>query len=261
MNDERELRQLLFEKAGEPTTPTLPPKAVLRRSRLRQLRTVAGGMLASIAVVGLVAVQIGRDDSSTPADAEELAWSHEDGASVARGNDIGTDWELRLPDADPGTFRFSMGGSPAGTSFGLNLRSWAIMPAPAGSFLVATTTADIDHFDVQPHRGDLIRGRWLPEEVDGTEARYWVLPLPGSGSGEIMMGNELPVAISWPPSTRPGPGQVVISGGERGISWALHFRRVPRTRTAFSWTRSRERLQASRLPPVASLPLRTVRSD
>ena len=68
MNDAERFRQLLFEKAGEPTTSVRLPDAVLRRSRLRQLRTIAGGFLASVAVVGLVAVQIGRRDTTTPAD-------------------------------------------------------------------------------------------------------------------------------------------------------------------------------------------------
>jgi hypothetical protein len=60
MNDlERDLRELLRNQAASVDAPTLAPEPVLRRSRRRQIRTVAGGAAATAIVLAAAVVAIG----------------------------------------------------------------------------------------------------------------------------------------------------------------------------------------------------------
>jgi hypothetical protein len=61
MNDlEHDLRELFDRQASSLDTPGLPPKAVLRRGRRRQVGTVVTGVLACIVALGVVAVALGQ---------------------------------------------------------------------------------------------------------------------------------------------------------------------------------------------------------
>jgi hypothetical protein len=59
MNDlERDLHELFEQRATAIDAPVLAPDAVLRRGRRRQVRTVAGGALASVLAIAVAVAAI-----------------------------------------------------------------------------------------------------------------------------------------------------------------------------------------------------------
>jgi hypothetical protein len=74
--------------------------------------------------------------------------------------------------------------------------------------------------------GETLVGRWLPgPDQMGKEGRWWVLPLPGAGSGLSRSSpGDLPIATSWPPGRDPAAGVVAAAGSFDGeISWKIAY--------------------------------------
>ncbi len=75
--------------------------------------------------------------------------------------------------------------------------------------------------------GETLYGRWMPgPDQFGEDSRWWVLPLPGVGSGVVSHGpDDLPTATSWPPGRAPAAGVVSMAGtfGFDDISWKFAY--------------------------------------
>lgn len=240
MNDvERDLRQLLQTKSAElDPIVRLAPREVMRRSRRRQLGTVVAGVVSAVAIVavsiaGLQSLAVradappaGRSNETPAPGAGSLPWRREGGSTVAVGQDLGSEWELK---ASPTLVRLTIDGQEHNLS--LIDGSWVMVGAPGGAFLVANTapavgavsvlpSLDVTSVDGRP-AGPAMQGRWMPGLSLGHKARIWLVPLSGVGSGLVTVGDRPPTAISWPPGASRFDGQVLASGGDDSTSWAV----------------------------------------
>lgn len=237
MNDlERDLKELLETKAGGLDTTPLAPPAVLRRGRRRQVGTVVGGALMAIAaaavVVGGTAAFLGDRASEPPIMGEREVLPAELRLDTRKEGDelvaSGDGWEIGVgPDPDwsqGGIARIVIGGEESYTSL---MRGGGMTAPMAGGALSVTVLAP-DEGPVSvtvDDTGQTLYGRWMPgSDQFGKDSRWWVLPLPGIGSGLVRHGpDDLPVATSWPPGREPAAGVVSAAGTFSGISWKFAY--------------------------------------
>ena len=145
------------------------------------------------------------------------------GAVVATGNDFGTDWTLT---DTRGRLRLSVGGdevefislSPGGGTG----RDYA-----GGTLWIQREPLSVHRMDVSTDvagKDILAVGKWMPsdERAMGND-RVWVIALPGSGQGYSRVTGELAHAWTWPTTSPPNAGDVIASGGDAQISYAMRW--------------------------------------
>jgi hypothetical protein len=124
------------------------------------------------------------------------------GDIVIYGHDLGHDWEIRHHD---GAVEFFVDGAPDPTNtFRFAMGTETQIDVDGGTFLlgvldqtVHSLTVTTDATATQP--STTIQGRWAPtQDNSGAQARMWLVPLPGSGTGTEQRNNDLPSFDSWP---------------------------------------------------------------
>ena len=153
-------------------------------------------------------------------DATALDYRTEGSMLVATGTDLGTVWEIRIDDVGLITL------TAAGRQSGISLTTGGTLheDVPGGTFLIGVERPSTGSVSVTSDTGDVYVGRWMPiVAVGGGGTRMWLTILPGSGAGLVHAGDGLPYAISWPTTTRPLEGALLMGGGDGTVSWALRL--------------------------------------
>ncbi|HEX3300688.1 MAG TPA: hypothetical protein VHW68_11335 [Actinomycetota bacterium] len=149
------------------------------------------------------------------------------GDIVIYGHDLGHEWEIRHQD---GAVEFFVDGAqdPAqAVSFDIGLETE--IDVNGGTFLLAVLDPTVHSLTVTTDASDTrptttIDGRWAAAQDNaGHQARIWLLPLPGSGTGTEQHNSDLPTFVSWP--TKPlHQGSSFNSISDGTVSWTLRYR-------------------------------------
>jgi len=234
MNDlERDLTALFQQKAASVDPVPMAPDGVLRRGRRRQFGTVAGGLLGAVAlvIVGLLVV-----GSITPPPAQvsvgrvarwttggQLVTTVEGGATSATFDALGRTWRVR--DDMEGATLEQVGGTPSATVYSLLNGSGTEVDEPGGTIFLEQTAPDVDRVFVAVEGEGPAEGRWMQTFRDnaGRPGRLWVVPVPGTGSGTMHVGHQVPTLTSWPTHRIAQHGDVVTAGSDGVVSWGLRW--------------------------------------
>ncbi|HEY6678771.1 MAG TPA: hypothetical protein VI411_07695, partial [Actinomycetota bacterium] len=163
--------------------------------------------------------------SSLPLAASALDYHVAGDVVVATGNDLGHEWMLRL---QGGALTLSLdGGASLGTFSATEQGDGGLLNVPGGAFLFSIEPRDVGGLRVSSDVSGSVTiasGRWMPAGSDlGRDGRVWVVALPGASTGFVQVEGRSPMAFSWPTSGVPAAGQVLRSGSDDIVSWAMRW--------------------------------------
>jgi hypothetical protein len=150
-----------------------------------------------------------------------------DGSTVVYGHDLGHSWKIEQAGGD---FELFLGDAPRvqGTFVG-DLGSATQIDVDGGTFFLGLYDPTVSSVRVTTDATDAsaattIQGRWADiSEGVGPQGRLWVLALPGSGTGQEALNDDLPTFVSWPSSPLRN-GSLIAGGSDGVVSWALSWR-------------------------------------
>ena len=190
-----------------------------------QLDNAGGIWIASPAEEGDVTFIAADSTQSTPdttPTTQHLQTRMDDnGKLVVFGHDLGHDWEIRL---NNGVTQFFVDGveNPGG-GFSFAPGSSIDVDVDGGTFKIGVEPLSVKAWSVTVDGTEppqTIEGGYTPAQAnDGSPANFWVMALPGSGTGVFDDSESLPMFISWP--TPLYPDGYFAAGSDAVVSWGI----------------------------------------
>jgi hypothetical protein len=159
------------------------------------------GTLAYLDANGTVLYEDGNGWDSATTATGELPWTNEGNTITAKDSFLGADWQLEILYYLDG-YRLTVNGRTAfeGT---LPEGQAKVFPIPQGQ--ADTTGALVLFVDADLVRSVSIvadhtwNGRWAPgSTAKGGEARLWVIEVPGTGTGRLLVNGVEHGTVNWP---------------------------------------------------------------
>lgn len=134
---------------------------------------------------------------------KQYPWTNENGFITATGSLEGTGWTLEVLHYLEG-YRLTAGGEVVDrrplqigealvNSFGRD------DPEPPITILLVLTGTEVRNVSVIHESGQMWFGRWIPGSTEnGDEARVWIVELPGSGEGTLLLDDVGGSIVRWP---------------------------------------------------------------